>query len=192
MFVCVWEQLILAWFRVVTTKASQFYSIYFLIQLKLRAQIQIFPAASNIIIKIHQIRRQRQRLRWQAAAAAAAEATAEMPFHFCFVHFVRGARTIVKFVFTSYPFTWANSNTTAKHRQPHTHTHSLTFTANDNGRVRFTLPFAIFERNSLCALSGSQCVKFVLTTFASSGGEKKTKTFHVDHPQWITQEELKM
>lgn len=54
------EQLILAWFRVVTTRSITKYSIYFPIQSKLRARIQIFRAATNIIIKIHQIRRQQQ------------------------------------------------------------------------------------------------------------------------------------
>jgi len=66
---------------------------------------------------------------------AGSTATAEaMPFHFCFVHFVRGARTIVKFVFPSHPSihmgTLPYYDSNMAHRQSHTRTHTQ---PNDNG-----------------------------------------------------------
>lgn len=78
-----------------------------------------------------------------------------------FISFVRAVQLSNLFFPPIHPFTWARSNTTTATNPP-TNTHApIHLTVTTTVRLRFTLPFAIFERNTseqMCVLSSrSRC-----------------------------------
>lgn len=149
------EQLILAWFRVVTT--MKHHKVFYL----LSHSVEIARANSNFsrCDEYHH----KNPSNTPAAAVAAQQRRRRLKCRFIFVLFISFvARVQLSNLFLPPIHSHGHAPILRQsHRQPpHSHTHTHTGTHSHTRqmttvRVRFTLPFAIFERNSLCALSGS-------------------------------------
>lgn len=185
---CVWEQLILAWFR-----SCNHQSITILFYLHSHS-VEIARANLNFsrCDEYHHKNPSNTPATTTTALAVGSSSRSDgrnaVSFLFCSFRSWRAYNCQICFYLLSIHMGMLQYYSKATDSLTHTRSHSRQMTT---VRVRFTLPFAIFERNSLCALSESQCVKFMLTTFASTVWGKRNKNISCcDHPQWLTHKVL--